>query len=260
MLFPPMPIQRLSGQAVTIEDISLEGCRIPDGMDLGQLLAAVGRLHQGGLRRVSVAPLPSHVTKGFTWRAWESSPDPARISTPVDSIAAGRDAIAARPDVIALRIRADDRQKSLDEMLEVMEAIPPDIAVSVWIEAAFGKAGSRAESEAAIDICDLFAANGAQELILSDTGGQAGPLLVEQGCDGLRERWQGKHVVLELSDTYGMASANIIAAMAAGIDQFRFPVAQRDSAGHLGYATLLRVLSAMECPTGIHADRLRGQW
>lgn len=260
MLFPPMPIQRLSGQAVTIEDISLEGRWILDGMNFGQMLAAVGRLHHAGLRRVSVAPLPAHVMKGFTWRAWESRPHPARISTPVDSIAAGMDAIAARPDVIALRIGASNRQKSLDEMLQVMEAIPPDIGVSVWIEAAFGNAGSRAENEAAIDIGDLFAANGVQELILSDTGGQAGPLLIEQGCDGLRERWQGKHVVLELDDTYGMASANIIAAMAAGIDQFRFPVALDDGAGNFRYTALLRVLDAMECRTGIHAARLCGRW
>ncbi|WP_208647725.1 hypothetical protein [Cupriavidus lacunae] len=44
-----------------------------------------------------------------------------------------------------------------------------------------------------------------------------------------------------------MASANIIAAMAAGIDHFRLATAGESSARRFSHAELVKMLNAMEC-------------
>ncbi|WP_011296001.1 hypothetical protein [Cupriavidus necator] len=250
MLLPPMPIERLSGRAVTIEDASLEACRIRDGQ-IDNLLASVGQFHLAGVRRLSIAPFPVHALRGFTWRDWPNRPCHLRIAHPVETMAAASEAIAAKPDTIILRIGARDRQRSMDQMSEVMAMTPPDILLGVAIEAAFGTSANRVDNELAVDIGDFFASNGASEIILCDTSGLAGPLRIEQGCDGLCERWAGKEVVVEVNDTYGMASANIIAAMAAGIDHFRLATAPESGARRLSHAELVTMLLAMECiPNG----------
>lgn len=128
---------------------------------------------------------------------------------------------------------------------------PPEIRLGVAIEAAFRTSANRADNELAVAIGDFFASNGVSEIILCDTSGLAGPLRIEEGCDGLRERWVGKEVVVELHDTHGMASANIIAAMAAGIDHFRMVTARESGARRFSHAELVKMLIAMECiPNG----------
>jgi len=246
MLLPPMPIQRLSGRIVSIEDVSLEDRGTAEGA-LDDILATVRRLHAAGVRRLSVAPLEAQTRGRFTWRDWSDRPKGLRIAMPVHTPSTAADVIAASPDIVLLRNLAADRERSMGQMIEVMAMIPAGIGISVAIESAFDTDAHGAENELAVDIGDFFAANGASEVILCDTDGTAGPLRIEQGCDGLAQRWVGKHVGVELSDSHGMASANVIAAMSTGIGHFRLVNAREAGDARRSYMALARMLGAMEC-------------
>ncbi len=114
------------------------------------------------------------------------------------------------------------RERSFEQLRDVVREIGTGpVAVNVSLSTAFGcpMEGDVAEAEV-LRWADRYAGLGIRGITLCDTTGMAYPTQVERLCRQVRERFPQLQLTAHFHNTRGMAQANVLAAIAAGIDRF----------------------------------------
>ncbi|MFS0863459.1 hydroxymethylglutaryl-CoA lyase [Fredinandcohnia sp. 179-A 10B2 NHS] len=121
-------------------------------------------------------------------------------------------------------------KESMEELQPIIEELKQkDYFVRACISTSFycPFEGKIAETDV-IDLCSSFVSLGVDELSVADTIGMANPKEVYSLFSKLKDRFPNTMLTAHFHDTRGMALANVVAAMQAGIDRFD------TSAGGLG--------------------------
>lgn len=118
-------------------------------------------------------------------------------------------------------------------------------------------------------IIEAYLACGITEISLSDASGQAHPLQVNELCRHVRSKYPQVRWIIHLHNTRGMALANIIAAMDAGIETFDSALAGLGgcpfvpgAAGNISTEDALHMFDEMGIETGVDLEKvlLAGKW
>lgn len=112
-------------------------------------------------------------------------------------------------------------------------------------------------------VAEAFAEAGAHMVNLADTTGMANPVQVGRACELVAERLEGVGVGLHLHDTRGMALANALAGLGAGVDRFDSSLGgiggcpfAPGATGNVATEDLVHMLHEMGIDTGLDLDRL----
>ncbi|WP_020655923.1 hydroxymethylglutaryl-CoA lyase [Massilia niastensis] len=118
-----------------------------------------------------------------------------------------------------LRMSREESFAQLSEVIQVVRQSP--VAINVSLSTAMGcpMEGDVPETEV-LDWMQRFADLGVHGVTLCDTTGMAYPSQVEQLGRRARERFGALELTLHFHNTRGLALANTLAALAAGIDRF----------------------------------------
>jgi len=114
------------------------------------------------------------------------------------------------------------REESFAQLRDVIEVVSSTrVAINVSLSTAFGcpMEGDVAEDEVLRSV-SRFAALGVHGVTLCDTTGMAYPNQVRQLAQRARDEFAGLETTLHFHNTRGMALANTLAALDAGIDRF----------------------------------------
>ena len=114
------------------------------------------------------------------------------------------------------------REESFAQLRDVIEVVSSTrVAINVSLSTAFGcpMEGDVAEDEV-LRWVSRFAALGVHGVTLCDTTGMAYPNQVRQLAQRARDEFAGLETTLHFHNTRGMALANTLAALDAGIDRF----------------------------------------
>ena len=114
------------------------------------------------------------------------------------------------------------REESFAQLRDVIEVVSSTrVAINVSLSTAFGcpMEGDVAEDEVLRSV-SRFAALGVHGVTLCDTTGMAYPNQVRQLAQRTRDEFAGLEATLHFHNTRGMALANTLAALDAGIDRF----------------------------------------
>lgn len=154
------------------------------------------------------------------------------------------------------------REESLTELQNIIAAMP-DLKVRLDAATSFGcPFQGKVEDECVLSLIKTAVSIGAKEVILCDTIGVAQPLQVYELAQKAKEALPKIPLTMHLHDTRGMALANTIAAMQAGIVSFETSVAglggcpfAPGAAGNCATEDLLNMLQAMgiETKVNLHA-------
>ncbi|BDG59467.1 hydroxymethylglutaryl-CoA lyase [Caldinitratiruptor microaerophilus] len=112
-------------------------------------------------------------------------------------------------------------------------------------------------------VVDAYLAMGVREIGVADTAGMANPALVYDRLSRLRDRYPDVHFSLHLHDTRRMATANIIAALEAGVTDFDgaaggmggCPYAP-GATGNIATEDMVHMFHEMGIETGVDLDAL----
>lgn len=112
-------------------------------------------------------------------------------------------------------------------------------------------------------VCDAYRDMGVSELSIADTSGMANPSLVYDRLTQLRGRYPEAAFRLHLHDTRRMATANIIAALEAGVTRFDGAVGglggcpyAPGATGNIATEDMVHMFHEMGLETGVDLDRL----
>jgi len=104
---------------------------------------------------------------------------------------------------------------------------------------------------------------GADEVCLGDTIGRAMPDHVYALFSALKDRWPDKQLAGHFHDTYGMALANIFAALQTGVDMFDSAVGNlggcqfaKGSTGNVSTEKVIFMMDEMGIETGIDLEKV----
>lgn len=110
-----------------------------------------------------------------------------------------------------------------------------------------------------------FVAQGADEISIGDTNGQANPKIVYERFSQLKMDFPDTEFVAHFHDTNGLAYANIVAALQAGITKFDSSVAglggcpfSPGATGNVATEKVVQLFHAMGIETGIDEEKLYG--
>jgi hydroxymethylglutaryl-CoA lyase len=114
------------------------------------------------------------------------------------------------------------REQSFVQLGDVIRVVgQTDVAINVSLSTALGcPMEGDIEPAQVLDWMQRFADLGVQGVTLCDTTGMAYPSQVGALCRAARERFASLELTLHFHNTRGMALANTLAALAAGIDRF----------------------------------------
>lgn len=159
------------------------------------------------------------------------------------------------------------RERSFEQLREVVQVIGRSpVAVNVSLSTVFGcpMEGDIANAEV-LRWVERFAELNVRGVTLCDTTGMAYPNQVELLCSQVRERFPQLQLTLHFHNTRGMAQANVLAAIAAGIDRFDASLGglggcpyAPGASGNACSEDLLHMLELMGYDTGIDLTRLLG--
>lgn len=146
----------------------------------------------------------------------------------------------------------------------VQAASEHGIAVSGSISMPFGSPWEREiPFENVCAIIDAYLAVGVEEISLSDTSGMAAPNQVYEICSAVMGRYPAVTWWLHFHNTRGLAVANILAAMQAGITRLDTSFAGLGgcpfvpgAAGNVATEDVLNMLDCMGINTGINLDAI----
>ncbi len=114
-----------------------------------------------------------------------------------------------------------DRERSLEHFDDIVGLARGAAAVNASLSTAFGcPFEGLYEPAQVLPWVDRIAALGIERLSLCDTTGMADPARVRALCMAVRERHPGMVLTAHFHDTRGMGLANVLAALACGIDRF----------------------------------------
>jgi hydroxymethylglutaryl-CoA lyase len=118
-----------------------------------------------------------------------------------------------------LRMTREQSFAQLRDIIKVVRETP--VAINVSLSTAMGcPMEGEVPVPQVIDWMRRFAELGVHGITLCDTTGMAFPSQVAALCSAARERFVGLELTLHFHNTRGMALANTLAALSAGIDRF----------------------------------------
>ncbi|MGL6071473.1 hydroxymethylglutaryl-CoA lyase [Craterilacuibacter sp.] len=113
------------------------------------------------------------------------------------------------------------------------------------------------------DLAAAFAEMGCYEISLGDTVGTGTPNRVRIMLDAVLARVPAQQLACHFHDTYGMAIANIVAALEMGIHTFDSSIAglggcpyAKGASGNVATEDVLWLLAGMGIPTGVHLQQV----
>lgn len=114
-----------------------------------------------------------------------------------------------------------------------------------------------------LDWCSRLIDLGARGITLADTTGMAHPGQVHALARAFRERWPAPQLTLHFHDTRGLAVANVLAAIDAGVDRFDASLGglggcpyAPGASGNACTETVVHALELMGYDTGVNLDAL----
>jgi hydroxymethylglutaryl-CoA lyase len=117
--------------------------------------------------------------------------------------------------------------------------------------------------ERVLYVAEGYRAMGVSHISVADTVGVADPRLVFETMSGLKERLPGIEVALHLHNTRGMALANVLAALHAGVTRFDSSVGglggcpfAPGATGNISTEDLVHMLGLMGVRTGVDLDSM----
>ena len=117
--------------------------------------------------------------------------------------------------------------------------------------------------QATLDVVDQMLDAGIQSISIADTTGMAEPVQVYELCSEVRARYPELELTLHLHNTRGMGLANVLAGLAAGIDQFDSSLGgiggcpyAPGATGNICSEDLIHMLESMAIDTGVDLDAL----
>ncbi|MNQ68041.1 Hydroxymethylglutaryl-CoA lyase YngG [compost metagenome] len=157
------------------------------------------------------------------------------------------------------------REQSFAQLSEVVSVIGQGpVAINVSLSTVFGcpMQGDVAVGEV-LHWVERFAELGARGVTLCDTTGMAYPSQVEALSRAVRERFPALQLTLHFHNTRGMALANALAAIEAGVDRFDSSLGglggcpyAPGASGNVCTEDLLHMLQLMGFNTGVDLDRV----
>lgn len=109
-----------------------------------------------------------------------------------------------------------------------------------------------------LDWCARFADLGARGITLADTTGMAHPAQVSAIAQAFRARWPDLQLTMHFHDTRGLAVANVLASIDAGVDRFDASLGglggcpyAPGASGNACTETLVHALELMDYDTGV---------
>lgn len=158
------------------------------------------------------------------------------------------------------------RERSFEQLREVVAVIDRSVAINVSLSTVFGcpMEGDIANDEVMRWI-DRFAELNVRGITLCDTTGMAYPSQVELLCSQVRERFPNLQLTLHFHNTRGMAQANVLSAIGAGIDRFDSSLGglggcpyAPGASGNACTEDVLHMLELMGYDTGVNLSKLLG--
>lgn len=111
--------------------------------------------------------------------------------------------------------------QSLEEFERVVRYVDGKAALNVSLSTAFGcPFDGQVPAEHVMQTVQRLVDIGFEAVSLCDTTGMANPRQVEQLCAAVLDRWPFLTLTAHFHDTRGMGLANVLAALAAGVDRF----------------------------------------
>jgi hydroxymethylglutaryl-CoA lyase len=117
--------------------------------------------------------------------------------------------------------------------------------------------------ERVLYVAEAYRAMGVRQLGVADTVGVADPRLVFETMSGLKERLPGITLGLHLHNTRGMALANVLAALQAGVTEFDSSVGglggcpfAPGATGNISTEDLVHMLDLMGVGSGVDLDSM----
>lgn len=184
-------------------------------------------------------------------------------------------AIESKVDKVKLMLSATDSHSISNancKMNKALEGFEPviykaneeSIEVTGSISVAFG---CPFEGKVPVDrlkyITEKYAEMGVREISLADTAGMANPVLVENVIKTLRKEFNEMKFTLHLHNTRGMAFANAVAGLDAGVTDFDSSVAGiggcpyiPNASGNISTEDLVHGFEEMGIETGIDLDKV----
>jgi hydroxymethylglutaryl-CoA lyase len=265
---------------ITIREVSprdgLQGEQVPISTD--DKVALVDALTAAGFRRINVT---SFVSPKAVPQMADAEAVMARIDrrpgvlydVTVPNMRGLRRAIDAGANAIVIFAMAsdagsrDDVNRSAEEATREAEAVIAEarsagLAAIGTVSSAFGSPyGEVISADLVLSIAARMIEAGASGLALGDTSGEATPAQVGRLVKGLLDQHPGIELSLHLHDTRGLAMANVVAAMDAGVTNFDGAIGgiggnpfTRNSAGNLATEDLLSMCQRMGIETGVDLD------
>jgi hydroxymethylglutaryl-CoA lyase len=157
------------------------------------------------------------------------------------------------------------REQSFAQLKDVVGVIGQGpVAVNVSLSTVFGcPMQGDVPVDEVLGWVERFAALGVRGVTLCDTTGMAYPTQVQQLSRQVRERFPDLQLTLHFHNTRGMALANTVAALEAGIDRFDASLGglggcpyAPGASGNVCMEDLVHMLDLMGYDTGMNLDRV----
>jgi hydroxymethylglutaryl-CoA lyase len=184
-------------------------------------------------------------------------------------------AILFKPDEINLMMSVTDSHnrsnanRSVDESLQEFDTLVPMImAAGISVIGGMGCAlGCPFEGKVSIQklerIADRYLSMGIRSVGLSDTVGVANPQLVYDVASHMRDKYPDVHFHMHFHNNRGLALANILAGMQAGVTEFDAAIGglggcpyAPNASGNIATEDVVNMMTEMGIETGVDLDAL----
>ena len=191
----------------------------------------------------------------------------------VPNIKGAERAIEAGADAIVVFVAASERGnqsgvgRSTEDAMDEAESViritrASDRSAIGTVATAFGSPyGEDIDIDRVTHLVRRFVEAGASAIALGDTSGEANPKQVQLLATKILENYPTIELSMHFHDTRGMAIANTVAAMEAGVTHFDSATGgiggspfTRNSAGNLATEELLHLCRSMDIDTGVDFD------
>ena len=231
-------LRAAGGKRLLIHDVApRDGLQIePVFVDTARKIALVDALSRTGLAKIEVTSftspkaIPALADAADVMAGIQRAPG-VEYAALVPNVKGAERALACRVDEINVVMSASEshnranlrmsREQSLSQFADIVGLARGAAAVNASLSTAFGcPFEGRFETDRVLPWVDRIAALGIRRLTLCDTTGMADPAQAQQLCAAVRERHPHLVLTAHFHDTRGMALANVLAALEAGIERF----------------------------------------
>jgi hydroxymethylglutaryl-CoA lyase len=269
--------------AVTIVDVTTrDGFQMESGpfIPTEQKIEIVNLLSRSGIPEIQVTSfvhpkaVPQLADADEVMRRIDRLPG-VKYRVLVPNLIGAERALAAGTDELNLMVSVTDSHSLANAnrtTAEALELLAPvlDLAARAGVPATAGGAtglGCPFEGFPSIErLCQVygfFYERGVRKMSVADTAGMANPLLVYDRLSRLREHFPDVTFALHLHDTRRMATANVLAGLAAGVTEFDGSTGglggcpySPGATGNIATEDLVHMFHALGVHTGVDLDAL----